>query len=106
MRTHDTFTTTNADRSIIAETIPDSPAPVVPLPGTKTSKPDQRQDGTLSDSILSSNADSSKKRRPSMSSKALVILGLSKKANSASNLGLGTLTGIFVDPHLVLSILE
>ena len=106
MRTHDTFTNTNADRSIIAETIPDSAAPVAPLPGTKTNKPDQRQDGALSDSILSSNADSSKKRRPSMSSKALVILGLSKKANSASNLGLGTFTTAILDAHLFLSIVD
>lgn len=54
------------------------------------SKTDPRNDGTLSDSVLTSQGgDSNKKRRPSMSSKALVILGLSKKTNSASNLGYG-----------------
>ena len=52
-------------------------------------------DGTMSDSALSStNAavapdnPANKKRRPSMA-KALVILGLSKKSNSASNLAYG-----------------
>ena len=53
------------------------------------SKVDPRNDGTLSDSVLSNQQESNKKRRPSMSSKALVILGLSKKTNSASNLGYG-----------------
>ena len=52
-------------------------------------KVDPRNDGTVSDSVLSNQAESNKKRRPSMSSKALVILGLSKKTNSASNLGYG-----------------
>ena len=55
----------------------------------------EKADGTLSDSALtnsvtnqqenSQNANNNKKRRPSMA-KALVILGLSKKSNSASNL--------------------
>ncbi len=52
-------------------------------------------DGTLSDSALSNpnnppenNTGANKKRRPSMA-KALVILGLSKKSSSASNLTLG-----------------
>jgi len=50
-------------------------------------------DGTLSDSALSNpnnppENSANKKRRPSMA-KALVILGLSKKSNSASNLTLG-----------------
>lgn len=50
-------------------------------------------DGTLSDSALSNpnnppETAGNKKRRPSMA-KALVILGLSKKSNSASNLTLG-----------------
>lgn len=54
-----------------------------------TNKADTRTDGTLSDSVLSNQPESNKKRRPSMSSKALVILGLSKKTNSTSNLGHG-----------------
>ena len=47
-------------------------------------------DGTLSDSAVSSAPpeNTNKKRRPSMA-KALVILGLSKKSNSTSNVGLG-----------------
>ena len=63
-----------------------SPAPVIA--NDKITKPDQRNDGTLSDSGLSTQSESNKKRRPSMSSKAFVILGLSKKTNSSSNLGL------------------
>lgn len=54
-----------------------------------TAKVDPRNDGAVSDSVLSNQTESNKKRRPSMSSKALVILGLSKKTNSASNLGYG-----------------
>lgn len=57
-------------------------------------------DGTLSDSALSSSmvesgggpTGANKKRRPSMA-KALVILGLSKKSNSASNLTVGKRIG-------------
>lgn len=53
----------------------------------------EKTDGTLSDSALTNPISSmpetaNKKRRPSMA-KALVILGLSKKSNSASNLTLG-----------------
>jgi hypothetical protein len=54
----------------------------------------EKNDGTLSDSALSNpmttmiSETSNKKRRPSMA-KALVILGLSKKSNSASNLAYG-----------------
>lgn len=47
-----------------------------------------KKDGTLSDSALSNPMNSpldNKKRRPSVA-KALVILGLSKKSSSASNL--------------------
>ena len=101
MRTHDTFThpqatasstpkatsTTSSTTSNPNSSQP-SATPVTATPEPKANKADQRQDGTLSDSVLSSQPDSNKKRRPSMSSKALVILGLSKKANSASNLGI------------------
>jgi hypothetical protein len=102
MRTHDTIT----------PSVQPTPAPV-PTPTTNTqarpstaapaeklinsaatSKSDPRNDGTLSDSVLST--ESTKKRRPSMSSKALVILGLSKKTNSASNLGYGNYTFLTV----------
>jgi hypothetical protein len=54
----------------------------------------EKNDGTLSDSALSNpmtsmiSENANKKRRPSMA-KALVILGLSKKSNSASNLAYG-----------------
>ncbi len=72
----------------------------------KTNKPEQRNDGTVSDSGLSSHGDVNRKKRPSIHSKAFVILGLSKKANSASNLGYGKRCGfqrseeIGVQPHL------
>ncbi len=59
------------------------------IPNEKIHKPDQHNDGTLSDSVLTSQPESNKKRRPSKQSKAFVILGLSKKANSSSNLGYG-----------------
>lgn len=57
---------------------------------------DKNNDGTQSDSALSNpngmqippEGIGNKKRRPSMA-KALVILGLSKKSNSATNLTLG-----------------
>ena len=45
-------------------------------------------DGALSDSATIPETTNNKKRRPSMA-KALVILGLSKKSNSASNLAHG-----------------
>ena len=57
----------------------------------------EKTDGTMSDSALSGPVSTTatpnenpanKKRRPSMA-KALVILGLSKKSNSASNLAYG-----------------
>lgn len=57
-------------------------------------KVSEKTDGTLSDSALTNPISTipetlnNKKRRPSMA-KALVILGLSKKSNSASNLTLG-----------------
>ena len=99
MRTHDTFTHPQATNNATSKPVTTTTNTTSPLPSTtvatttsttetKTTKSDQRQDGTLSDSGLSSQPESNKKRRPSMSSKALVILGLSKKANSASNLGI------------------
>ena len=54
----------------------------------------EKNDGTMSDSALTNptttapDNPANKKRRPSMA-KALVILGLSKKSNSASNLAYG-----------------
>ena len=95
MRTHDTSTnpatatntstgqTTAVAASALATTT------TANVSNTKTGKGEQRNDGTLSDSALSTQSESNKKRQPSMSSKALVILGLSKKANSSSNLGGG-----------------
>ncbi|CAF0795590.1 unnamed protein product [Brachionus calyciflorus] len=57
---------------------------------TKLNPSQEKNDGTMSDSALTNPMNSlpetaNKKRRPSMA-KALVILGLSKKSNSASNL--------------------
>ena len=57
---------------------------------TKLNPSQEKNDGTMSDSALTNPMSSlpetaNKKRRPSMA-KALVILGLSKKSNSASNL--------------------
>lgn len=89
MRTHDTMThvpTTKTDTSVVPTPVATSNIP--------SNKSDPKNDGTLSDSVLSNQTESNKKRRPSMSSKALVILGLSKKTNSASNLGHGKLTRI------------
>ena len=83
MRTHDTITISNPVE--IDTKVP--PAPTIPT--DKTPKPDQRTDGTVSDSALTTPSEPGKKRRPSMSSKAFVILGLSKKANSSSSLGYG-----------------
>ncbi|CAF0948351.1 unnamed protein product [Adineta ricciae] len=111
MRTHDTSTNsaTTTDTST-GKTI--AAAPVLTttttanVSNTKTGKGEQRNDGTLSDSALSTQSESNKKRQPSMSSKALVILGLSKKANSSSNLGGGKRYGfqrseeVGVQPHL------
>ena len=96
MRTHETSTNhpaaaaaaaAAANKSNVNPQIP--PAPSTAAAASTTSKLDSRTDGTLSDSVLSTQTDTGKKRRPSMSSKALVILGLSKKTNSASNLGHG-----------------
>lgn len=62
----------------------------------------EKTDGTLSDSALTNQISSvpetggNKKRRPSMA-KALVILGLSKKSNSASNLAYGKLYLKFIN---------
>jgi len=86
MRTHDTTTPSTTT----TQTDPNTQTPSIPIEKiTNTTKVDSRNDGTLSDSVLSTQPESTKKRRPSMSSKALVILGLSKKTNSASNLGYG-----------------
>ncbi len=69
-------------------------------------KLNQRNDGTLSDSGLSTQSEPNSKRRPSKQSKAFVILGLSKKANSSSSLGYGKRCGfqrseeVGVQPHL------
>jgi len=110
MRTHDTIihpqTTATITKPDPNTQISSTPIDKVPTNITGTTKVDSRNDGTLSDSVLSSQPESGKKRRPSMSSKALVILGLSKKTNSASNLGYGKRYGfqrseeIGVQPHL------
>jgi hypothetical protein len=96
MRSHDTTTTTtNPQPTTVTNTKkePNIPTPSTPIDKvtntTGATKVDSRNDGTLSDSVLSAQPESNKKRRPSMSSKALVILGLSKKTNSTSNLGYG-----------------
>jgi hypothetical protein len=93
MRTHDTIihpqTTATITKPDPNTQISSTPIDKVPTNITGTTKVDSRNDGTLSDSVLSTQPESGKKRRPSMSSKALVILGLSKKTNSASNLGYG-----------------
>ncbi len=86
MRTHDTITQPQTTKTDPSTQIPSPPMDKVT---TNTTKVDPRNDGTLSDSVLSTQPELGKKRRPSMSSKALVILGLSKKTNSASNLGYG-----------------
>ncbi|CAF4144395.1 unnamed protein product, partial [Rotaria magnacalcarata] len=115
MRTHDTITTTQTPQTTTSTTTKNHPNTQTSISNTMdklintaapNNKSDIRNDGTLSDSILSTQPESSKKRRPSMSSKALVILGLSKKTNSASNLGYGKRFGfqrseeIGVQPHL------
>ena len=89
MPTTDTSTNSNAntnDKPIVNETNKDIMT-VTAVSNEKTTKVDQNNDGTLSDSILTGNPEGNKKRRASMSSKALVILGLSKKTNSSSSLG-------------------
>ena len=69
-------------------------------------KVNPRIDGTISDSALSTQSEPGIKRRVSKQSKAFVILGLSKKANSSANLGGGKRSGfqrseeIGVQPHL------
>ncbi|CAF1657069.1 unnamed protein product, partial [Adineta ricciae] len=120
MSTHDTVrqpppsttASTAAAAAAITAAKPDMTASSTPfsdklINSAAMSKTDPRNDGTLSDSVLSSQpGESNKKRRPSMSSKALVILGLSKKTNSTSNLGCGKRFGfqrseeIGVQPHL------
>ena len=94
MRTHDT--TTNVQSAPVVtkkepntQVVPSTTPADKATNATATNKTDPRNDGTLSDSVLTTQPESNKKRRPSMSSKALVILGLSKKTNSASNLGYG-----------------
>ena len=57
-------------------------------PGNKAPGYPDKLDGALSDSATIPETTNNKKRRPSMA-KALVILGLSKKSNSASNLAHG-----------------
>ena len=93
MRTHDTIINTN-----INETATEIKSPILTLtiPSETLSKPEHRNDGTVSDSALSSQSEPIKKRRPSIQSKAFVILGLSKKANSSSSLGLGKLINHFI----------
>jgi hypothetical protein len=95
MRTHDTVTNTSPTTTTKHDTNTHVFSSSTTTSSDKlintavTNKTDPRNDGTLSDSVLSSQGESNKKRRPSMSSKALVILGLSKKTNSTSNLGYG-----------------
>lgn len=69
-------------------------------------KVNTRTDGAVSDSALSTQSEPNIKRRISKQSKAFVILGLSKKANSSASLGGGKRSGfqrseeIGVQPHL------
>lgn len=84
MRTYETVTnstTNNNNKPIVPPT-----TTVLPIVSTEKIT---KTDGTVSDSGVSSLIDTNKKRRPSKQSKAFVILGLSKKANSSSSLGLG-----------------
>ncbi len=86
MRTYDTTINTTTNNNNQTETkIPSSSI----ITNEKINKPEPRTDGTVSDSVLSSQSESNRKRKPSVQSKAFVILGLSKKANSSSNLGYG-----------------
>ncbi len=103
MRTHETSTNSNTNNPTInhVDTRIDSSSTVS---STKTNKPDQRNDGTVSDSALSTQTESSRKKDASMSSKALVILGLSKKGNSSSNPGLGKSMIIFILINFVFSL--
>ncbi|CAF3784330.1 unnamed protein product [Rotaria sordida] len=88
MRTYDTLTNpSNTDDKTTINEIDIKPISLPIVSNTKTVKFEQKNDGSVSDSILSSQTESSKKRRPSMSSKAFVILGLSRKANSSTNIG-------------------
>jgi hypothetical protein len=86
--------------------LPVNPVEVKQLPTVSNEKINQRNDGTLSDSGLSTQSEPNGKRRPSKQSKAFVILGLSKKANSSSSLGHGKRSGfqrseeVGVQPHL------
>jgi hypothetical protein len=90
MRTNDTSTNIQTKTDPNTQQTLSSSTPMDKLVNTTaTNKSDPRNDGTLSDSVLTTQPETNKKRRPSMSSKALVILGLSKKTNSASNLGYG-----------------
>lgn len=91
MRSHDTVVTppTTNEKPNVAAAAAAASSTATSMPPTPPLKTDPRNDGTLSDSVLSTQPESGKKRRPSMSSKALVILGLSKKTNSTSNLGYG-----------------
>lgn len=85
MRSYDTTINSPINNTQTNTTVTSLPI----VPNEKLIKTDQRNDGTVSDSVLSSSSDTTKKRRPSKQSKAFVILGLSKKANSASNFGSG-----------------
>ncbi|UJR36942.1 hypothetical protein I4U23_029651 [Adineta vaga] len=115
---HDTTTHSHTNPSTTTDLSAATATPPPPPPSSsstttktnvsngKSTKAEQRNDGTLSDSALSTQSEPNKKRQPSMSSKALVILGLSKKANSSSNLGGGKRYGfqrseeVGVQPHL------
>lgn len=87
MRTHDT--TPQPSVAVAAAAPPPTSTSPTAKATASVAKVDLKNDGTLSDSVLSNQPESNRKRRPSMSSKALVILGLSKKTNSTSNLGHG-----------------
>ena len=77
-----------------------------PISPDKITKIAQHTDGTVSDSGLSTQMESNRKRITTKQSKAFVILGLSKKANSSNNVGINKRSGfqrseeIGVQPHL------
>lgn len=48
----------------------------------------ERTDGSMSDSAVSSSVTEGRKRRPSISMKVAALVGLSRKSNSASQLGI------------------
>ena len=100
MRPYDTTTT------LINTAIDPKTSISPPISPDKITKIAQRTDGTVSDSGLSTQMESNRKRIASKQSKAFVILGLSKKANSSNNVGLNKRSGfqrseeIGVQPHL------